>query len=268
MKKCIRLLSVTLFVLLLFVGCSGKSGNVTPSETPSVTQEPASATPTDSVEVTPTATPTQGIVFSDCLERMQPFEGDERKGFLAVVGVLDGHKVYNAHVQFYDEYQGYYGWAPVQPIWSKDETSKGDMRGPFLSGAYNLLNDSEYVFLAILASPTLEMLEMVSEKAHDAWIAEGKTEEDWLRYDLGGAVRREAESQAWQEVNERVPEALYAEGCPIIDVGEHLAPYVTTVVSKAKLRELSERGGETFNYIFYEESWLRWAEKNDREWVH
>ncbi|MCR5377243.1 MAG: hypothetical protein K6E71_10910 [Lachnospiraceae bacterium] len=270
MKKCIRLLSVTLFVLLLFVGCSGKSGNVTPSETPSVTQEPASATPTDSVEVTPTATPTQGIVFSDCLERMQPFEGDEQKGFLSVIGVLDGHKVYNAYLQTYKEREekGFViGWGDDWTVWSKDSPSKNNIRGPYLTGALNLLEDDEYVFLAVIATPTLEVLEAAEQKAHDAWIAEGNTEADWYNY-LGYEAKREALSQAGVKAIEGLADVLYAEGCPIIVVGEYYGPYVTTIISKQKLLDICERGGETFNYIFYEESWLRYAEANNREWRH
>ena len=270
MRKCVRLLSATFFVVLLLTCCSGKSGNVTPSETPSVTQEPASATPTDSVDVTPTATPTPGIVFSDCLERMQPFEGDESKEFLSVIGVLDGHKVYNAYLQTYKEREenGFViGFGADWMVWGKDSPSKNNLRGPYLTGALNLMENDECVFLAVIATPTMEVLEAAEQEAHDAWIAEGNTEADWHNY-LGDEARREALSQAWVKAIEGLADVLYAEGCPIIAVGEYYGAYVTTIISKQKLLDICERGGETFNYVFYEESWLRYAEANNRTWVH
>lgn len=273
MKMCIKLFLAAAWLSLLFTGCSGKSGNVTPSETPSTTQEPASATPTDSVASTPTATPTQGIVLSDCLERMQPFGGDEQKGFLSVIGVLDGHKVYNAYLQTYKEREekGFViGWGADSIVWSKEPISKNNIRGPFLSEAWNLLEDDELVFLAIGATATIEVYETAEREAHDAWIAEGNSEEDWRKAgQVVWEVKREARIKAGQEAVKGLAATLYAEGCPIIDIGEHKGQqYVTTIISKAKILDIRVRGGEGFNYVIYEESWLRYAEADNREWIH
>ena len=55
--------------------------------------------------------------------------------------------------------------------------------------------------MAVIATPTLEVLEAAEQKAHDAWIAEGNTEADWHNY-LGYEAKREALSQAGVKANE------------------------------------------------------------------
>ena len=272
MKNRVRILLIILVIGVFCCGCSNNPSNSTPSEAPKATEAPASATPTESIEpsptVPPTATPTEGIKFSDCLERMEPVEYEDKVDVFTVIGILDGHKVYNVLFETYEGY-GPLGFAPVSMVVSKYSPSKPNIRGPLMP--ISLLADDDYVFVAVDAAPTQEALDSAIQEAHDRWIAEGGTEEDWLNEQKGGQVKKKVRSEAWEEATEGYIDVLYAEGCPIIGIEDYQGIYATTIISVAKLLELNDRGGETFNYVFYNKSWPRWQKEHTdqwREWRH
>ena len=272
MKKSLCMLLMIIVLSLCFFGCSGNSVNSTPDVAPTETIAPA--TPTESKEPSPTepptATPTEGIKFSDCLERMEPVENGENIEGLTVIGILDGHKVYNVLFETYDARSlGSIGFPPVLTIVSKYLRNKPNLRGPFLPTNY--LADEDYVYVAVVASPTEEALDSAIQEAHDRWIAEGGTEEDWRDEQKGGQVKKRVRSEASAEATKGFIDALYAEGCPIIDIIDYQSTYATTIISVAKMLELNARGGDTFSYVFYNESWPRWQKEHTdqwREWTH
>ena len=264
MKKSLCMLLMIIVLSLCFFGCSGNSVNSTPDVTPTETIAPA--TPTESKEPSPTepptATPTEGIKLSDCLERMQPIENEEKVDAFTAIGILDGHKVYNVLFETYDS-RGF-GFVPVSTVVSKDEESKPNLRGPLMPIVF--LNDDDYIYVAVIASPTQEALDSAIQEAHDRWISEGGTEEDWRDEQKGGQVKKRVRSEASAEATKGFIDALYAEGCPIIDIIDYQSTYATTIISVAKLLELNDRGGETFNYVFYNESWPRWQKEHTDQW--